>query len=593
VATPVRSARDRGHLARRRKPAGRKSKRGVRRTRGFVPSVAASWLLLLVALAVAAFGLVTGARAVGAFLAAHVPAATTSVAETPGAAASAKKPAAKKPPLPPFPPFKPTPGQPVDSGDGIKIGTFLGNSTRRFYGIGPVPEQLRVIWKADIGSGKTSGTASSKGSVTWAGTGWTGQPTLVRDKGRLYLLIGGFDHGLRKIDAATGKTIWRYEFPDVIKGTNTVWIDSGSPDAEGRIKVVCGSRRGTGVNLYSSLEAVTPVRCVSFQTGKEIWRLPVPRTASYSRDADGSALYHRGSLYQGVESGNLYRLAPNLTSPLGAFQKPLVLNQALLYGKGDSATHGGNLVLEGSPCVIGETLYVEAGSGHVYGLSLPDLKIIWDYKTGSDLDSTAVATRDGFLLCGIEKQYIKGRGGVIKLDPRKPPAQAAVWYLPTGDRHFVDWDGGVIGSVAVNDEYDPDKTRPPLAAASAIDGYLYLFSQNETKGRALAFDGVAKLPTPVIVAKKYIGGSISTPLLVEDHIIAAGYDAKIHVYRILYDAKDGSGVALKTRDGRRVRVSLVETGSFAGGASFESTPIVWNGRIYIGSRDGHLYCLGK
>lgn len=46
-------------------------------------------------------------------------------------------------------------------------------------------------------------------------------------------------------------------------------------------------------------------------------------------------------------------------------------------------------------------------------------------------------------------------------------------------------------------------------------------------------------------------------------------------------------------DGRRVRVSLVETGSFMTGASLESTPIVWNGRIYIGSRDDHLCCLGK
>ena len=199
-------------------------------------------------------------RAVSAFLASKRPSARPDLPRSPQRPASAKKkPAAKKPPLAPFPPFPPTPGQPADKGDGVKIATFLGNSSRRFYGIGPVPEQLRVIWKADIGSGKTSGTASSKGPVTWAGTGWTGQPTLVRDKGKLYLLIGGFDHGLRKIDAATGKTVWRYEFPDVIKGTNTVWIDKASPDAAGRIKVVCGSRRGLGVNLYSPLDAVTPV----------------------------------------------------------------------------------------------------------------------------------------------------------------------------------------------------------------------------------------------------------------------------------------------------------------------------------------------
>ncbi|MGM0505328.1 MAG: PQQ-binding-like beta-propeller repeat protein, partial [Bacteroidota bacterium] len=27
--------------------------------------------------------------------------------------------------------------------------------------------------------------------------------------------------------------------------------------------------------------------------------------------------------------------------------------------------------------------------------------------------------------------------------------------------------------------------------------------------------------------------------------------------------------------------------------SFESTPIVYNGKIFIASRDGYLYCLGS
>ena len=176
--------------------------------------------------------------------------------------------------------FQPTPGHPVDKGDGIKIGTFLGNSVaallRHRPGTRAAPRHLEGRDRL----GQDLGHRVVEGPVTWAGTGWTGQPTLVRDKGKLYLLIGGFDHGLRKIDAATGKTIWRYEFPDVIKGTNTVWIDKNSPDgrrAGSRWSVVLGGARTS--NLYSSLDAVTPVRCVSFETGKEIWRLPVPRTA--------------------------------------------------------------------------------------------------------------------------------------------------------------------------------------------------------------------------------------------------------------------------------------------------------------------------
>ena len=71
-----------------------------------------------------------------------------------------------------------------------------------------------------------------------------------------------------------------------------------------------------------------------------------------------------------------------------------------------------------------------------------------------------------------------------------------------------------------------------------------------------------------MVAKKYIGGAISTPIIVDDHIVACGYDAKVHVYRIIYDSPDGKCVALRARDGHTVRVSLKETDTFGAG-SFE------------------------
>jgi len=36
----------------------------------------------------------------------------------------------------------------------------------------------------------------------------------------------------------------------------------------------------------------------------------------------------------------------------------------------------------------------------------------------------------------------------------------------------------------------------------------------------------------------------------------------------------------------------VEKASFAGGGAFESTPVLWKGRVFIGCRDGSLYCVG-
>ena len=37
---------------------------------------------------------------------------------------------------------------------------------------------------------------------------------------------------------------------------------------------------------------------------------------------------------------------------------------------------------------------------------------------------------------------------------------------------------------------------------------------------------------------------------------------------------------------------MTETASFSAGGDFEATPVVWDGRVYVGSRDGNLYCLG-
>lgn len=487
--------------------------------------------------------------------------------------------------------------------DGIKIATFLGNETRRFYGVGPVPETLEVIWKARIGGGTTGGTGKKStepsatpqqkaGLVTWHGTGWTGQPALVRENGKLYLVVGGFDHNLVKIDAETGKELWAYQYPDVIKGSPTVYEDPGAPGDPARYGVMAGSRRGFPSSIAAT--GIAPFRAVSYATGKELWRLPVPHTRSYSRDADGSGFVVDGTAWVGVESGNMYRLDPFTTLSWNGFRKPKVLSEALLLGDKRAASHGGNLVLESSPALLGDRVFVASGAGHVYGLNRDTLAVEWDYFIGSDMDGTVVTTADGYLLAEVEKQYIKGRGGLLKLDPRKPAAEALVWYFPTGDRVFADWAGGIIGSSSVNDEYNADGSRPALAACTAIDGNLYVLSQDNLAEGTVAGPNLEKgLPTPKVVFKQNIGGAISTPIMVDDHVIAAGYGNTVNVYKITYTpGAGGPGMALTTRAGKTVSVSVKRMARFTGGGSYESTPIVWQGRIYIGSRDGYLYCLG-
>jgi outer membrane protein assembly factor BamB len=477
----------------------------------------------------------------------------------------------------------PEPDGPDPTTDGIKVATFLGDETRRFYGIGPVPEELSVIWRTAIGSGTTGGTASSSGPVTWAGTGWTGQPALVRDGGRLYLIVGGFDHNLVKIDAETGEELWAYEFDDVIKGSPTVFR---MPDT-GKLAVVSGSRRGFPRSITDP--SIAPVRCVDFETGEELWRLTAPRTRSYSRDADSSPIMIGDTLYVAIETGHVYAVDPTKTEERDGHRWPVIKHEQLLLGDERAASHGGNLVLESSPSVIGDTLYLASGAGHVYGLDTDDLSVVWDYWIGSDLDGSPITTADGHILQGVEKQYISGKGGVLKLDPSKPADDALVWFFPTENRSFADWQGGVIGSVAVNDSYGSDAERPALACFTAIDGNLYVVSQYEFDGTTTGPHGEEGVPTPKLVFKEYVGGGISTPVMVDDHIIQGGYGATMNVFRIDYQAE--GGVPLKDRAGNQWSVDVTKVASFQAG-SFESTPIVWQGRIYVGSRDGYFYCLG-
>jgi outer membrane protein assembly factor BamB len=483
---------------------------------------------------------------------------------------------------------------PTLTGEGVKVGTFLGNYSRRFYGLGPVPTRLDVLWKVRLGEGWTSGKAATDPPAKWAGSGWTGMPNIVVDKGRAYVVVGGYDHRLRRIDALTGKVVWAYKYDDIIKSSPSVFQNPQPTGADDAYIVCAGSRRGYPLPIDSP--DVAPYRAVTFGSGKELWRLPVLRTASYSRDCDGSGFYLDGRQYVGVESGWFYALDPLQTVAWNGHQRPVVEARRLLVGDARAASHHGNLVLESSPAVLGSLIYVASGAGHVYGLRRSDLAVRWDYFIGSDLDGTVVPTRRGKLLVPVEKQYIKGHGGVLCLDPTKPPGQATEWFFPTGERKVGEWRGGLIGSCAVNDEYNRDGRLPALIAFNGIDGYLHVVSQDTMAPETVKGPNLEPgLKTPVEVAHIWNGSSISTPLLFNDTIIDAGYDQRVHLYHLTFTpSEQGLEGALPSAngDGSYWRVSLTETDQLFTTGGFESTPTLWNGRVYVGCRDGWFYCLG-
>jgi outer membrane protein assembly factor BamB len=479
----------------------------------------------------------------------------------------------------------------------LLVPTFLGNDRRCFYGRGVMGDNLAILDRFKLGSGPT--TVGGK-TFPWSGAGWTGQPALVRDNGKVYLLQGAYDHHLRKISVETHREVWRYPFDDILKASPTVYFDrDAAPD--NRIVVLQGSRIGNGLAVRGS-QPCPSFRAVSFRTGKELWRMDVRQTRCYSRDHDGSALdLGDGTVFTCGENsiGCFLDARTAKASKKDGILQPALLGEVKLYNEddvrpqGNVRGHGGDLLVEGSAARLGNTLYVASGTGRVFGIDIHTRNVVWEYYTGSDLNCTVAISRDDKLFIGIEKQYIPGSGGVMKLDPSKRPGNAVEWFLPTGSVRFAEWEGGVIGSVALNDEYrDPE--LPALWASHAMDGFLYVGSQHDlSSAKADGPRGEAKYPVPRIAAKFRVGASIATPIFTDGNgIVSAGYGG-LRFLTLHYDptTEDGDGV-VRNAKGQRFKVRLDERKSPLRGMTFESTPVVWDGRMYVASRDGNLYTVG-
>ncbi|MFC1504872.1 hypothetical protein ACFL6D_05600, partial [Spirochaetota bacterium] len=244
------------------------------------------------------------------------------------------------------------------------IPTYLGNDTRRYYG-STTPTGLSVFRKINLGKGKTK---IGNKYEHWSGGGWTGQPTIVGDRGKVYLIIGAYDHLLHKIDLDSYEEVWRYRFNDVIKGTATLFIDNRA-DESNRIVILQGSRKGT--LQEGPTKSAYSFKAISFRTGELLFELDIEKTESMSRDNDSSPLYlGERRIFNAAENGIGYFLtyAKSGENNGRAHYSMHILSKLLLYNESDIKKHGRDLIVEASPARIASKIYQSCGSGHVYGI---------------------------------------------------------------------------------------------------------------------------------------------------------------------------------------------------------------------------------
>lgn len=439
-------------------------------------------------------------------------------------------------------------GRPIsDSVVGLTM--FRGNATRTWYGRGPVPKNPRILWRYPAGKPMCAHSRVGREDPLWCGSGWTGQPAVIERDGGIEVIVGTYDRGIHFLDGATGRERRpTFATGDIIKGSVSV-------DPDGFPLVYSGSRD----NFFHIIALDRP-------RPTELWRLSAldaPRPM-WNDDWDGNAVIRDDFLFEGGENGWYYVV--KLNRHFGADGRVAVdpkviaripsFDDSLLADIDDE-----EVSIENSTALYGWTAYFANSGGAVWGVDLRGLRDSgqvrpsFRYWAGDDTDASIVIDEEGMLYVASELQRFNRRsarvGQLQKLDPRRP-GDPRIWgiAIPPGKRERF---GGIW-------------------ATPALFGRMLYVATNS--GRLLGVDrdsGIIRWEHPLPAH------AWSSPVVVDSTLIVADCEGSIHAY-----------------DVRRpwARPPEIWTFHLPSGACIESTPAVWNGRLYVGARDGYFYAIG-
>ena len=424
--------------------------------------------------------------------------------------------------------------------------TFRGNPSRSYYGKGPVPRTKPQVLHRFPDEPMCRSSANLGETKVWCGMGWTGQPVIAERKDRRWAIFGGYDGHIHFMDAITGERIIP-DVPtgDIIKGTPTIDPDgyplvySGSRD--NLLRVIAIDRPGQAEVLWTlDSESVPP----------NLW----------NDDWDSSPIVLGDYLVEGSESSRFWVIKLNRSydkatglvrvDPKVVFTTP-VWDQEVLAANGDQ-----HASVESSIAVYEDTAYFGTSAGLIWGYDLSPLrtggvpKAVFRFYTAGDNDPTPVVDDEGMLYVAgeFDRDLPRARevGQLTKVDPRNT-VNPIVWTFT----ETTNVNAGIYGTPAIVGD----------TVIVTTDG-----------GRLIALDRATgamkwelRLPGP-------LWGS---PVVVDDVLLVGDCSGFFHAL-----------------DVTNPDVAPPELWSIELGGCIEATPAVWDGRIYIGTRAGHLFVLG-
>ena len=414
------------------------------------------------------------------------------------------------------------------------------------------------------------GTSTNLGKTsTWTGTGWTGQPCIFERDGKTWVVFGAYDYKIHFLDAATGDELLPpFKGGDIFKGSVVV-------DPDGYPLIYMGCRDNKWRVIAIDRDKPTELFNLNADTlPRKIW----------NDDWDSSTVIRNDYAFEGGENGHFYivKLNRGYDSAGKVTVDPQIVldfptwNQTLIDKNGSK-----DVGVENSPCLVGDRVYFANSGGVVKGLdvskTLDELAAgeapatgvdaypeVFHYWIGGDVDATIVADEEGYLYVAQHSDNTYARsaaskerqakvGQVIKLDPRKngEGQTPLVW-----SQKVTKLSGGDSGV---------------WATPCLYKNMVYV----PTHGGGLL--GLDRATGEVVWQKTLTEHAWASCVVVDKTLIVGDTYGVLHAW-------DVSNTAV---DPPVVWEFKVESGS-----ALESTPAVWKGKIFLGSRDGYFYCFG-
>lgn len=448
----------------------------------------------------------------------------------------------------PSPSAAPTPGPINTSFPGLT--TFRGNAERTFYGEGPIPLRPKVLWRYPSSGSLCSTSTDQHGSRTWCGTGWTGQPNVVvHEDGAVEVRFGAYDGHYHFLDGTTGEPVR----PDVVTGDLAKGSATSDPDGyplyyagsrDNLLRVIAMDRREPTVlwSLNASTSVPNPV-------WNNDWDGAPLVIGDYLLEGGENSWFYVIRLNRGYDDRGKVTVDPRIVKAVPGFDDELF-----------AALPDSDVSIEGSVAFHEGVAYFANSGGLVQGWDVSRIldggtriRRVFRFWTGDDTDASVVIDDDGYLYVGSELQRNNARaaevGQLMKLDPRRP-RDPLVWSIPITERGG-DGLGGVWATPALYGDMLYQATN-----------YGDLIGVNRTTGKV-----VWRIHLP--------GPTWSSPVPVDGVLLQGDCAGVLHAYDI-----------------SRPRATPPELWAVSLGACIESTPAVWDGTIWVGTRGGGMYAIG-